>query len=374
MSYIDDTRGVLNDLFTNNINYVAKQVQTIVDFLFPNNEDNSETSINATDIPLMLCGQIECNVGYGYIGYDWMAANCVYNFQFNSANAENMLVPIGQSPATSDRAWQEWGSNASAYFFKGLPENVTRSQFFSNYPEYYGQGIEPITVHFSDGAQPVPYNYGTEGRNVNGTPNIYFNRNYGETSLSTDSTTAYIYFLGADKGKNIIITDIDHSNTFYNNNVIYNNNDYHTYNTYNFNGGSGNGGGTIAVGGGAGGLVVGLGGIFNFGDLELAINTTIDDINLNLNNSDNAIPAVFPSYDDLKYVDMGSFYITPVKQLDTLPIAPDVADTVINVSEPLSILSDGFGALLSSFDSLGVTLTLTFTFLSCLVINKLRGD
>lgn len=372
MSYIDDTRGVLNDLFTNNINYVAKQVQTIVDFLFPNNEDNSETPINASDVPLILCGQIECSVGHGYIGYDWMNANCVYNFQFNSSNTENMLVPIGQSPATSDTAWQEWGSNASAYFFKGLPENVTRSQFFSNYPEYYGQGIEPVTVRFSDGGDSVPYNYGTEGINVNGTPYFYFNRNHGETSLSTDSTIGYVYFLGADKGKNIIITDISHSNTFYNNNVIYNNSDYHTYNTYNFNGGSGNGGGTIAVGGGAGGLVVGLGGIFNFGDLELSINTTIDDINHNLSNSDNAIPAVFPSYDDIKYEDMGSFYITPIEQIDKLPVAPDVGDTVPDISDYLTIVGGAVSSFYNMIDGLGVSLMLVFTFLICLLINHLK--
>lgn len=370
MSYIDDTRGVLNDLFTNNINYVAKQVKTIVDFLFPNNEDNSETPINATDIPLLLCGQIECSVGHGYIGSQWENANCVYNLQFNSSNIDNMLFPIGQSPLTSDLAWNEWGGNASAYFLKALPENVSRSQSFEKFSDWYG--IEPVTVKFTDTNQSVLYNYGSDSKNVNGTPWIYFNRNSGDTSLSTDSTTAYIFLLGANKGKNIIITDIDNSNTFYNNNAIYYNNDYHTYNTYNFNGGAGNGGGTIAVGGGAGGLVVGLGGIFNFGDLELAINTTIDDINLNLGDSNNTIPAVFPSYDDLKYEDMGSFYITPVKQIPALPDAPDAADTFVDVSDYVALLGGSLSQITSIFGSIGLDMMLVLTFLSCLVIRHLR--
>ena len=102
-----------------------------------------------------------------------------------------------------------------------------------------------------------------------------------------------------------------------------------------------------------------------FNDVRNIFNDTLESLNIDV---------TLPSYNDIKYGDRGAFYITPIKQIDTLPAAPDIADTVIDVSEPLSMLSSGFGALLSCFDSLGVTLTLTFTFLSCLVINKLRGD
>lgn len=109
----------------------------------------------------------------------------------------------------------------------------------------------------------------------------------------------------------------------------------------------------------------------SYDDLRVILEPVIVDLQTNGNlDSD----FYFPTFEDFKYVDRGSFYITPVKQIDKLPSAPDVADTVIDVSEPLSLLSDGFGALLSCFDSIGVTLTLTFTFLACLVINKLRGD
>lgn len=108
-----------------------------------------------------------------------------------------------------------------------------------------------------------------------------------------------------------------------------------------------------------------------FDDWRTMLLPIIDDLNIN-GDYDGTI--VFPTFEEIKYGDRGSFYITPIKQIDQLPGAPDIADTVIDVSEPLEILSSGFGALLDSFNNIGVTLTLTFTFLSCLIINKLRGD
>lgn len=71
---------------------------------------------------------------------------------------------------------------------------------------------------------------------------------------------------------------------------------------------------------------------------------------------------------------MGSFYITPVKQLDPLPLAPDLADTVIDISEPVGILTDGFNGVLDAFDALGITLMVGFTFVARLCIRKLRGN
>ena len=98
MDLINDSQNTLNTLFKNNIDYVAKQVQTIVDFLFPANEDNSETPLQASEIPILITGQIDITIGSGYIGYDWTYASATYNLQFNSESTENMITPIGQSP------------------------------------------------------------------------------------------------------------------------------------------------------------------------------------------------------------------------------------------------------------------------------------
>lgn len=165
-----------------------------------------------------------------------------------------------------------------------------------------------------------------------------------------------------------------------NNEYVTNNNYNSFYNTYevtlkdgtDVNVGFGPAGFGIAVGGVAGGAV-GIEPKIDFDDLIDILSPMVNDLNddagydveLQLHDFD---------YYVSRYKDYGSFYIHPLHQLPPLPTAPDIADTVIDVSQPLGILSNGFGALLSSFDSLGVTLTLTFTFLSCLVINKLRGD
>ena len=373
MSYIDDTRGVLNDLFTNNIDYVAKQVQTIVDFLFPNNEDNSDTTFDSSNVPLILCGQIEITVGYGYIGYDWTSANCVYNVQFNSSNTENMIMPIGKSPVTSDAAWNKWGQNADMFLLQALPEYADRAQFFNNYPEYYGQGIEPVTVNLSADGSLVPYKYGNSGLSRDGGLYMYFNRNHGEGSLSTDLSTGYLYFLGADKGKNIIITDNSHSDTFYRNNVIYNNNDYHTYNTYNFNGGSGNGGGTVTVGGGAGGLVIGVGGLLNYNDIKFALDSLIDDLNINMVNADNKLPIdYFPSYDEVKYIDYGDFYIEKLHQYDVLPSAPTFTGDLV-LSDYPKYIGTAAQSLLDLLPGIGLSALCCMCFLIGLITSKIRG-
>lgn len=135
---------------------------------------------------------------------------------------------------------------------------------------------------------------------------------------------------------------------------------YNYYNDY----------GDVIINGGAVGVapVVGL----NYNDFKFVLDSLIDELNLQFDFQEPLEHA--PNWEEVHYIDQGSFYITPVKQIDTLPLAPDIADTVIDVSEPLGILSTGFGALLDSFNNIGVTLTLTFTFLSCLIINKLRGD
>lgn len=80
----------------------------------------------------------------------------------------------------------------------------------------------------------------------------------------------------------------------------------------------------------------------------------------------------FPSYDEIKYIDMGSFYITPVKQIPALPDAPDVSDVSIDVSDYVKILGGSVTKLTNIFGGIGLDLMLVFTFLSCLVIRHLK--
>lgn len=363
MDWVNDVTGTLNDLFSNNVDFVAKQMQVLIDFLYPDNEDNSETTFDSSAMPVLLAGQINIPQGLQKINGSWQLCQATYNLQFDSSNTDNQLTLLGKSVSTSDAAWSAMGGNSADWFFHAIESNVT-------IPQKMNGSAAPFTiVQSANTSAPITFEYGNASRTKQADLRIYFNQPDSSQSLSLETAQGYIYFLGDGGGNLTLVTDKNTAQNIYNNNYIYYNNDYHTSNTYNYDNGS------VFVGGGAGGLVVGLGGMLNYGQIEFAIDSLIDDLNLNFNNSENQLPFDdFPSYSDLKYVDRGSFYITPVKQLDKLPVAPDIADTVIDVSEPLGILSTGFGALLDSFNNIGVTLTLTFTFLSCLIINKLRGD
>lgn len=106
---------------------------------------------------------------------------------------------------------------------------------------------------------------------------------------------------------------------------------------------------------------------FNFDDLVGALEVAVGDINTQF-----GYGLSVPTYDELKYADQGSFYITPIKQIDKLPLAPDVADTVIDVSDYVDLLGGASTALFNALDSFGLSLIATFTFLSVLVIRHLK--
>lgn len=108
-----------------------------------------------------------------------------------------------------------------------------------------------------------------------------------------------------------------------------------------------------------------------FDDWRTMLLPIIDDLNIN-GGYDGTI--VFPTFEDIKYGDMGSFYITPVKQIDKLPLAPDVGDTVPDISNYLTMVGGAVTSLYNMIDGLGFSLMLTFTFLICLVINHLKKE
>lgn len=128
--------------------------------------------------------------------------------------------------------------------------------------------------------------------------------------------------------------------------------------------------GDLVINGGGLGIapVVGL----NYNDFKLILDSLVDSLNLQFNFDEPLEYA--PTWEELHYIDQGSFYITPIKQLGPLPVAPDLADTVIDISEPVGVLVDGFDGVLGAFDALGITLMVSFTFIARLCIRKLRGE
>lgn len=350
--------NLLNDLFTNNVDFVAKQMQTLIDFLYPDTDDNSETDFPLN--PVYITGLIK--VQEGLLADKWYTGNVYYNLNFDSYSDENALTFV------------KFEDNASQQFVDLMTPFVNQAYLYGNssykdIPMKLYRNYDTRVVFAENNTAPsfswgVYYNelrqkstYLIVSENQSGQTSLYWPYSYGQLDLLTN-----------DGGKVFIVTNDVPSAQYIYNNMNYNN-DYHTSNTYNY------GDTNIYAGGGAGGIVVAPVGMFNYGEFKLALDSLIDDLNLNFSNSDNQFPiAEFPSYDDIKYEDMGSFYITPIKQIDTLPEAPDVGDTVPDISDYLSIVGGAVSSFYNMIDGLGVSLMLVFTFLICLVINHLKKE
>lgn len=374
----------LRDLIQNNIDYVAKQVGVINDFLF------GETS-EGTDVIPEMPYILHTNQLFWVNPQTFGAQNNWTQYAVSNVNIDSTGLSIScydylQSDYGIQSAWDSIVNSGVFEYISSYTYSVTLDELGVDYiynNDQFIQGIKNDSVVY-----PVYFDSD-------------FNGNSGhqqlQLALSPKQTYSYrgaicdtwnvasgflsdrFYFQQLDSDNypsRLVIMPNSHSRntwTYIDNSTVQtiNYNGDTIYNYYNDSG-------DIIINGGGGtptAPIMPIGGLA-YADVKFILDSLIDDLNLNFDfASDGVEPlAPAPTLDELRYTDRGSFYITPVKQIDKLPSAPDVVDTIVDVSEPLSLLSDGFGALLSCFDSIGVTLTLTFTFLACLVINKLRGD
>lgn len=352
---------LLNDLFTNNIDFAAKQLQTLVDHLFPSNDDNNNTDF--TQQPILWTGQIIVHTSC--FTDRWYEDLCTYNVTFDPYCDNNAVQFVSYSASATDAVKNQ------------LSPIVNNTKLYGNssYNDLYveNQGGYYYLKHSSNSSY-ANFNWQIDTISAFHDKNTSLYSAFGVNSPSWAGESSMYYpfsqcRLGFIEDSKIFVVTPDRSMaTNIYNNIDYNN-DYHTSYTYTDNDTN------IYVGGGAGGIVVSPMGMFNYGELKLAIDSLIDDLNLNFNNVDNKIPvSEFPSYNDIKYEDMGSFYITPIQQIDTLPDAPDVGDTYPDFSDYLSIVGGAVNSFYNMVDGLGVSLMLVFTFLICLVINHLKKE
>lgn len=369
-------------LTQNGLDYIAKQYQTIYDAYFGSENDNSEEPI-ITPLILNGFGVAEDNVWF----YDASAPANYYACWFYDIHIDGDKSPetyfgtrVFDITTSHQRNSSITGSNLERC--DAIAQSITNvftvdvgSNFATPVTYQYHTESNPYLIHYTTFPNwwiDDIFNVTTGHRNWNSNHRI-------RTRRVDMNSSDWGMLSGSELYVNLLSDRMFFTNgtNDYLSNQIINNNTYHneTYTTisgdtitYYYNDTSviipSSGGGGIGIGG-VGGVALA------YVDIESIFGSLLDDVNISIGGGSDLY---FPSYDEIKYGDRGSFWITPIEQLPTLPVAPDIVDTVIDVSEPLSMLSSGFGALLSCFDSLGVTLTLTFTFLSCLVINKLRGD
>lgn len=387
--------SLLRDLFQNNIDYIAKQSGRILDALY--GEQADENSVIPSDNYIF-----HTVFYYGDAGYKIQSGlrpdelYAVYECNIDSTGLD--IHGIGECPPFYiGSATQQYKDNLYSTVQPYLAGYSLKYSMDELGIDHWIQGGVYIRGYNGNNqvSLPITQSFGIDTNQTVNKSSLVIRTNYpqsmsitqgdiydpyqfvycspyssswtgtGELPLSCikDNYNPSSFVLMPSSGSDSVYTVINDSTT-----NTYNYNGDTVYNYYNDNG-------DIIINGGNVGVapVVGLA----YVNVQGILDSLVDDLNIQFNFGGDGVTQPLdyaPTWEELHYIDQGSFYITPIKQIQALPAAPDIADTVIDVSEPLSMLSSGFGALLSSFDSLGVTLTLTFTFLACLVINKLRGD
>lgn len=378
------------------IDNFLKYVQTNIDITYGSDNDNSEEPLKYNNVPIAFQGSCIKSVttgqisgsspnGFGgdmYFKYDLVVTqngdnmvsnlellggsdflienidntyyqnlwvdfqNCNYTCSIKSELVDGYLYLPNDANNNNDFS-KQYHILKNEYDYT----NITDTNF-SGYSSASGSQlyIEPWNVEYTIKSSNYNFLYGDvcvvnpHGRNV---PNC------NDTISKHMATT---------RAPSVLFTD---NNTVINNYTTYGGNTYNDNDTYN---------NVINTYYGDNYLVVAPVGIgdngelgFNFDDLVGALEIAVGDINTQF-----GYGLTVPTYDELKYIDQGSFYITPIKQIDKLPLAPDVADTVIDVSDYVDMLGGASTALFNALDSLGLSLIATFTFLSVLVIRHLK--
>lgn len=369
---LQDIRELPLNLTKNGLQYIAKQYQTIYDAYFGSDDDNSEKPL---DVPFMLDGYGEWTdmdnfypnaPRKSYYG-TWLYEAHIKGDAEPDTYIQNLTFSSSYSDANTNNNWISQADKDSAKQFLDnlIPYTIGRGSNFSF----------PIGVSRTDGGTYVGLGTYNAQYGVANTNNIFLvsSGNYqvnGKTKVTLRYITKGSYEGSYDNNYGLFINLYKDSELYvntYNNNLV--NGD--TFNTYNYTTQEGDtvttyyNDHTVIM------PVVGLAGGFAYVDLKGIFDGILPDINVSLGlDGDDAL--YFPSYDEIKYEDMGSFYITPIKQLDKLPLAPDIADTVIDVSDYVDLLGGSATALFNALDGLGLSLIATFTFLSVLVIRHLK--
>lgn len=385
--------SLLRDLFQNNIDFVAKQISRILDSIY--GEQSSEDSVIPNDAFAfstdMYIGCRSTDVKSDLRGGRYMCA--VYHVNIDNVTGITIDgirgTPVAYDYNTSQAEVDYLNDTVMPYLSSYQLHNTLLELDIDHFAVQYDSlrmyknggitnflvtspfGIDTNkSVNYTDitfGGKQVMSNvvdmYGSHSTYID--PSNLEQEWTGTYNLKLcsigDEQNPSSFILYPSSDSNHVSYIIDDSTT---NIINYNGDDI--YNYYNEDG-------DIIINGGIGSItpVVGL----NYNDFKFILDSLIDELNLQFNFGGDGITQPLdyaPTWEELHYIDQGSFYITPVKQIPPLPSAPDVADTVIDVSDYVTLLGGSLQKCLDIFDTFGLELMLTFTFLSCLVIRHLK--
>lgn len=381
--------SLLRDLFQNNIDFTAKQISRILDALYGEQSDDTkplpdDAFIYHTDMYVGAQGLLVDSSAGGDNQYS------LYSVDINSNGLS--IRCSGGIPAS-------YNSRTTSEQLNAIQNNVL--PYLENYS--YTYSLDDLNIDtfvqrgniiygFKDGNivnnLGISQSFGIS--NVNSTIARFQTFYNDDQRMTVDTTGGYnainVYRyqnLRDPQVWNLRTIDDDYYHTNYilypngdSNNVTQNDTtlnqtivNYNGDTIYNYYSDDG----SIVINGGGVGIAP-IGGLA-YADVKFILDSLIDDLNLQFDfgSDGESQPLDYaPTWDELHYIDQGSFYITPIKQIPTLPVAPDMADTVINVSDYVSWLGGASTALFDMLDGLGLSLIAMFTFLSVLVIRHLK--
>lgn len=398
-----DVLKTKHDIFQNNIDWVAKQTQELNDLINGVGADDDGSELTAMQpfsfrgtcgLKKNAAGIVDCNA-FANNQFTNVTGFCTYDLLiFDDQIKEDNLQYIG-----TDRDIGPWFSNNSAQI-QLFNTNIKRLLEFRNIALKTALLDAPLVTSRTTDGTIIYIGADNNGAYVqNAFDSVYTNEYYGKFNIpQTYSQNNLILSFNASinqKGSYYTSSNIDSCESLCenvlkaypvialsnDNNLKYQINNYNNtannYNVYNYNYTTPNGV-NVPMTFGVGGIFIGAqGSLISFDDLIGTLNLALPDINLEFGDLANDLgielpPITIPTYDEIKYTDRGSFYITPIKQIDKLPLAPDIADTVIDVSDYVDMLGGASTALFGALDGLGLSLMATFTFLSVLVIRHLK--
>lgn len=374
----------LRDLIQNNIDYVAKQVGVINDFLF------GETSDGTDEIPQMpyvlhTCQLFAVNPEIFGANTNWTQF-AVANVNIDSSGLNIQCFDYLPSDYGIQSAWDSIVNSGcfeyiSSYSYHQSLEDMGVDYIYNN--DQFIQGVKN-----GEGVYPVYFD-------------SYFNEISGHQQLQLALSPKQTYSYRGNICDTWNVASAFYSDRFYFQQIDSNNYpsrmvmlpnpqsrapwqfiDNSTVQTINYNGDTiynyYNDAGDIIINGGGGSLqtpIAPIGGLA-YADVKFILDSLIDDLNLHFDFAADGVAPLnpAPTLEELRYIDQGSFYITPVKQIDKLPVAPDVGDTVPDISDYLTMVGGAVTSFYNMVDGLGASLMLTFTFLFVLVTNHLKKE
>lgn len=371
----------LRDLIQNNIDYVAKQVGVINDFIF------GPTSDGTDDIPQMPYILHTCQLFWASpesfgINLNW-TQYAVANVDLDGTGLHIRCFDVLRSSYGNFPEMQQVDSDVlpylKSYSYDATLQDMGVDYVFNNdqfitgskdngevYPVYFDSVFNGINGHQQLQLALTPkQTYGYRGEicdAYNVASGFYSDRFYFQQVDNIDYPSRMIVFPTPQSIRTFQYIDNSTSQTInYNGDTI--------YNYYNDSGDIIINGGGI----GAGGAVIAPVGGLAFADVKFILDSLVDDLNLHFDfGADGVAPLDYaPTLDEIRYSDQGDFYIEKLHQYEQLPLAP-AFDGTIDLGDYPRVIGESANTYLS-FLPASLSALLCAVFIISIILDNLRG-